>query len=286
MNSRSEGGTGVLGTGLGAGPRRLLAWLVGLILPVFLVSQGLAQPAVRIITLEEPPTNFLENGQVTGTTVDMVRAMAEYLGEPVEIELLPPAQNTPNTFLFAAGYNAERQRLGYQAIGPVITRSHLLFALSGNTYEISDLEDIRRQGLSVSGVDADWRTAYLQERGIDVQTTTAEHVLNLKKLMVGRTDLWISSDVEAPSVLEDAGIDSGKVKPVFVITTAPSYILASKGTSAGQLARWQAAFDAVSQDANLIGRLQDKWTRKLGTNVEFDKNKGFYFSGPEEDEES
>lgn len=264
-----------------AGVKRFLqALLCFLHLGAMPLQVALADQAVpRFITLEEPPTNYNRNGRIIGTTVDLVREMAARLGEPVDFEFVPPARalllavNTPDVFLFTAGFTQERQDLGFQAIGPVITRLHVLYALKGRQLTITSEEDIAAQGLTVSGVDGDWRTAFLQGKGITVETT-AEHLLNLKKLLAQRTDLWISSDIEAPPILAAAGAGADDIEVVYVLKTAPSYILASPGTDPDLIARWREAFLAVTASAPFISDFAKKWSQALGMNLFFSQKTG------------
>ncbi|MCK7612696.1 substrate-binding periplasmic protein [Roseibium sediminicola] len=244
---------------------------------------------IRFLTLEEPPTNYLEDGKIVGTTVDLVREMARLLGEIPEIDFLPPArafllaQSTPDRMLFTAAFTPEREALGYRAIGPVISRRHLLYARKGSNLKITDVEDLVAQGLTISGMDADWRTAFLKDAGAVVETTP-EHLLNLKKLVAERTDLWISSDIEAPAILAEAGVDPSAVEVAYVLRTAPSYILVSKGTEPDRVARWRGAFEALSTDADFLERMTAKWSGKLDMELGFAPAKGFFVKAAARDD--
>jgi len=244
---------------------------------------------IRFLTLEEPPTNYLEDGEITGTTVDLVREMARRLGEAPEIDFLPPArafllaQTTPDRMLFTAALTPEREALGYQAIGPVISRRHLLYARKGSGLKITDVQDLVAQGLTVSGMDADWRTAFLKDAGVVVETTP-QHLLNLKKLVAERTDLWISSDIEAPRILVEAGINPSAIEVAYVLRTAPSCILVSKGTAPDRIARWRGAFDALSLDEAFLERVTAKWSGKLGMELGFAPATGFFVKAGEGDD--
>lgn len=241
---------------------------------------------IRFLTLEEPPTNYLKDGEISGTTVDLVNEMARRLGEQPEIEFLPTAraflkaQSNPNCLVFTAGLTEERKALGYQPIGPVITRRHILFARSGSNFEISSVEDIVARKLTVSGVDGDWRTGFLLSEGVTVETTS-QHLLNFRKLMAERTDLWISSDLEAPSILSQAGADPSAIEIAFVFRSAPSYILASRGTDEKELARWRGVFSELTRDTVFLERLSNKWSLELGLDLGFSGGEGFHIkSGP------
>lgn len=265
---------------------RAAALAAGLLVAVLAGLQAKAAE-IRFLTLEEPPTNYLEDGEIAGTTVDLVREMARRLGETAQIDFLPPARafllarTNPDRMLFTAALTEERRALGYRAIGPVISRRHILYARKGSNLELRTLKDLVARGLTVSGMDADWRTSFLQEAGVLVETTP-QHLLNLRKLMARRTDLWVSSDIEAPSILAEAGVDRSAIEEAIVLRTAPSYILVSKGTDPATLARWRTAFDEVSADTAFLQQVTEKWSRKLGMDVGFDPATGFFVK-PSED---
>ena len=116
-----------------------------------------AASELRFLTVEEPPTNYLENGEVVGTSVDLVRELARRLDETIDIELLPPARailvanTTANRILFTAALTEARKEQGYHAIGPVITRKHVLYARKGRNLQLAKLDDLIAQNLTVSG---------------------------------------------------------------------------------------------------------------------------------------
>jgi len=281
--------------------RRAWTWrfpaLMRLLLVLAVLCAGLAGGAasaseIRFVTLEEPPTNFLEDGEIVGTTVDLVREMARRLGVAPEIDFLPPAraflvaETTPNRMLFTAALTEARRAHGYRAIGPVISRRHILYARKGSDLKVQTVHDLVGQGLTVSGMDADWRTSFLKEAGVLVETTP-QHLLNLKKLMAERTDLWISSDIEAPAILAEAGVDWGEIEEAFVLRVAPSYILVSKDTDPKLLTRWRDAFDAVSVDEAFLREVSTKWSDRLGLSFGFSPDTGFHvMTDPAEDSKS
>lgn len=267
---------GESGTAKWAGVCSLLVFTIALIAP----AQSMAG-TVRFLTIEEPPTNYKQGGEITGTSVDIVREMGRRLGEDPAIDLLPPArafkelQENPNRFIFTAGFTQKRADLGFQPIGPVITRNHLLFARKGSNFDLKSVEDLVAQNLSISGMAADWRSTFLKEEGAVVETTSG-HDLNLKKLLGGRTDLWISSDIEAPSVLKEAGVSMDDIEVAYVIKTASSYILASKDTEVEVYDRWKQAYAELTEDQAFVDGYTAKWSDELGMSFGFKPDTGLY----------
>ncbi|WP_170230538.1 substrate-binding periplasmic protein [Roseibium hamelinense] len=236
---------------------------------------------LKILTTIAPPTNYVEQGQLVGTSVDIVRELDRRLGRAHPIEVLPAAralkivETTRDTAFFTAGKTAARVEHGYHFIGPLITRAHMLYARSGSDLAIANLRQIADMGLTVAGILGDWRTAYLEEQGIVVETNPV-HEMNVKKLLLGRNDLWISSDIEALPNLSLSGAKLSDVQPVFVLREASSYLIISKQTDRETVAAWQDAFASLQQDAVFSDQLTRKWSEKLGFEIGFSKEKGVY----------
>jgi len=251
-------------------------------------ASGAQASGLRIVTVEEPPTNYIGGTGLTGTSVDIVHALAERLGLQPDIEVLPPARalqiasTQPGVVLFTAGKTEKRIEQGFTFIGPVITRRHALYAKSGTDIEVQRLEDVSAQGLVVSGIRGDWRVAFLEERGIEV-AIAAEHVQNFKKTLLGRSDLFISSDVEVASNANAAAAAVSDFQQVHVFREAPSYILFSKGTDPAVIAAWQAAYAALVNDQVFVDSLTQKWSRELRMPLNFTWDRGLHSPVPQDE---
>lgn len=235
---------------------------------------------VRIVTTEEPPTNFTQQGQLLGITTDIVNAIRKELGIHSEIEVKPWARSyliakaNPNVAIFTAGQTEIREMLGFHFVGPVVSRKHGLWARKDNDYAINQLSDVKKLNLKVGAMRDDWRALHIKEQGILVEEVPA-HVHGLKMLLRKRTDLWISSNIEAPVIAQSQQVDMDRIKMVLVFKEAPSYIMLSKGTQPEVVKAWQAAFSKLQQ-SGFMDQLAEKWSKNLGYKLVYHPEQGIH----------
>lgn len=258
-----------------------LALLLIFLLPS---ARALSDEQLRILTTREPPANFMENGEVTGTTTDIVRGILNILGEEIEIELMPwaraytIAKNVPNIVIYTAGRTQERIDLGFHFLGPVISRKHSLWKRRNVPIQISSIDDILTNRALVSGMRQDWREEFFSSQGVHV-VRTADNRLGLKQLIQGRVQLWIASDIEAPTIAREAGISLQEIEIAYVFKEAPSFIMISNGTPKPTVDRWRQAFETLN-DGDFYDRTARKWSRRLGLNLRHSQERGFHIEQP------
>lgn len=258
------------------------AWSAAVIVMMcaLLTQEVIAQsPLVRIVTSEEPPTNYTLNGKFSGISTDIVKTILSELGQDIPIEIYPWARaynialSAPNVVIFTAGKTQERVEHGFFFIGPVSTRRHSLYKKSGRKLTAESIEDVIRQGLKVGAMRGDWRAGYLEDRGVTVDFVV-EHAQNIKKLMANRIDLFVLSDLELTSALDQAGIDHGEVELALVFDERPAYILLSKGTPEAVVDQWRRVFAAL-QASDFFQKQSRKWNVILGIPVVYAPDTGF-----------
>jgi ABC-type amino acid transport substrate-binding protein len=235
---------------------------------------------VRILTTEEPPTNYTFQDKLVGTTIDIIEEIKRLLNLNVRIEVKPWARSykiakeEPGVVIFTAGRTQERVQHGFYFIGPVITRKHALWCKKGKTYNVTSINDIKAMNLNIGSMRGDWRTKFFLDQGIKVQEV-ANHELNLVKLLKGRFHLWVSSDVETPPILKKLGYDMDVIEIAYVFKEAESYIMLSKDTSKDIVEKWQNAF-ATIQKSDFFEKASKKWSDILGFELGYSKEKGFF----------
>jgi len=235
---------------------------------------------IRILTTEEPPTNYTYQDKFIGTTVDIVEEIKRFLNIKAKIEVKPwvrsynIAKKDPNVVIFTAGRTQERIDHGFYFIGPVITRNHALWSKKGSNYKINDINDIKTMNLKIGSMRGDWRTKFFKNLGVNLQEV-ANHELNLKKLLKGRFHLWVSSDIETPPILKKLGYDVGIIEIAYIFKEASSYIMISKDTSKEIAEKWQNAYTAI-QKTDFFEKASKKWSQILGLNLGYSKEKGFF----------
>lgn len=235
----------------------------------------------RILTNEEPPTNYLDtHNNPIGITVDIVKELKHRLNIKANIEIMTwaraytIAQKEKNIIIFTAGKTKKRIKEGFHFIGPVITRKHTLFANTNKDINISNLLDIKFQDLTVGAMREDWRSRYFIDRGIKTKEVS-NHSQNLQKLLVNRIDLWATSDIEAPIIAKKANIKVNTFKKALVFKEASSYIMISKSTPLKEVHRIKDEFKKL-QETNFFINNAKKWNIILNLNLNYSKEKGYF----------
>ena len=236
---------------------------------------------IRILTTEEPPTNYTSgSGKITGTTTDIIEAIKKELNITVSIEMMPWARaykiskNKSNIIIYTASKTQERIDMGFHFIGPVTTRKHILMSKKESDFNIKNLEDVKKQKLTIGTMKGDWRSNYFRKQGFRVDDVPM-HEQNIKKLIRKRFDLWATSDIEAPLIAKQAGINISEIKQAFIFKEASSYILLSKNTSSEIVKKWQNAYQKI-QATDFFEKTSKKWSAILGFELLYSKNKGFF----------
>lgn len=235
----------------------------------------------RILTNEEPPTNYLDNNNIiTGISVDVVKKIQEKLNLKSKIELMTWARaynitaNKPNIALFTAGKTSYRIQQGFYFIGPVITKKHILYTKASRNIHINSSLDIKSQELKIGAIRGDWRARYFKDKGFEVYET-ASHEQNIKKLMLERIDLWTSSNIESAFIAKKANIKVSNLKGIYEFKEIPSYIMLSKDTPKEEVRKWEKAFTDL-QKTDFFEKTARKWSLILDIDLQYSKYKGFY----------
>lgn len=211
--------------------------------------------------------------------MDIVQEILARLEQTNTVKLLPWARayktavDKPNVIVFTSGMTQDRIDLGFSFIGPVTTRTHGLFSLRERDIFLTNLTTVQDNNLIIGGMNKDWRTKFLLDRGISVSRVNT-HILNLKKLIRHRIDLMISSDIELPSLTKSLGVSNDKFKMSYALKTAPSFIMISKGTPFKTVQAWQQAFESL-KTTDFMTKTAQKWSAILGYPIIFDSDKGF-----------
>ncbi len=227
-----------------------------------------------------PPSNYLdEEGQPTGLTVAIIEAIKEKLGLSTPIEVIPwargykIAQSEPNILLFTAAKTPEREEMGFTFIAPAVMWTHGLLAKKDTAIKIKSLEDARSQGLTAVGVRGSWQVKLLQEAGIDTVEADDQETC-ARMLLAGRVHVWITSQLQASTVLQEIDMLPSAVEPVFIHRRSPSYLMVSNGTDSQLLQKWQDAFDEL-KNGDALHKVAEQWSQKLGIPLIYDPEEGF-----------
>ncbi|MGI9536011.1 MAG: substrate-binding periplasmic protein, partial [Desulfocapsaceae bacterium] len=151
----------------------------------------LSSPAAELTILTEnlPNLNYLDNGELVGYSVDIVKEIQTRVGSSDEIKVFPWARaystalKEENTILFSVTLTAEREDL-FKWICPLITKRDILVALKESDLLITSIDDAK-QVARIGTIRGDSKEQLLLQLGFKNLEPVSSEQLNLKKLMLG-----------------------------------------------------------------------------------------------------
>jgi len=198
--------------------RALGALAVAAFVPGLFVPRGTADaqagPTLRFLTEESGRFSYVENGEVRGIFVDLMREVARRADVDASFDLLPwkrayeGALTEPDACVFATTMTDER-RPQFKWVAPLAFNKWALLGLKARHIRLGRLEDAKPYVIGVYEGDA--RQAYLKQRGFTL-APVSRNELNISGLETGRIDLWASS---AYAPFELGGEVSSKLESVL-----------------------------------------------------------------------
>ncbi len=235
--------------------RLSLKWLPLESLPKNRIAQwdGRNSPErLAIYTENNPPGNYIVNGQPAGFVVDLVRELLGRLHHPDTIEVVPWARgynlalSQPNVALFSTTRLPQREHL-FQWVGPVYTQQWGLYAKKGTGVQIRSLGHARK-GWRIGTYHNDAKEQYLIKKGFANLISANKNISNVKHLFHGDIDMWVSSDFNMAHIVKQAGFDPARLERVFAFHTVDNYIALSVDTPSNVVAAWQQTLDEIKRD--------------------------------------
>lgn len=228
----------------------------------FLSSQSLAAEKLTILTENLPPLNYVENGTLVGSSVEIVKEIQQRIGSTEPIEVYPWARaykmalEEENVILFGMTYTEDRSNL-FKWVGPLATKRDILLARKDDSFSITSLEDAKKVE-RIGTLRDDVRGKLLEKKGFTNLEPVSDEQKNAQKLALGRIDLWAYKKPGFRTVCELAEVDPEQFVEVAHLKKSELKIAFSKKTSDTIVARWQQAFDEMAKDGT-IQKIKDKW---------------------------
>ena len=240
--------------------KRQLAAIVFLLL-ILPVSGGWAQE-LAIISEENPPFNFTRDGVFTGAATEVVREIMRRLNVKSEIQVMTwarayqLARTRPNVVLYSTARTAERENL-FHWVGPIYKVRFGFYARKGSGLVLTCLADAKKVNAIATYKD-DVREQLLKSLGFSNLDSSKSPASNLKKLLAGRVDLWLYSNLGVPLVAGQIGIDPADVELVLPFKDVNVYIAISKNTPSAVADQWQAALEAIKREGT-FDKISSQW---------------------------
>lgn len=217
---------------------------------------------LQILTEQNPPLNFSENGEITGLASEVVRALVKRTGTRGNIRLVPWQEGyqalleQPDVALFSTVMTAERKPL-FQWVGPLAVLDTNLYALKGSGLTIANLDDARKLG-KIATVTKYYSEQILRKEGFTNTQSYPNREATVRALLEGDVQLLASSNLGMPAALKKMGGSIADVDAAFTLSTDLFYIAFSKATSPERVARWQNALDAMKRDGS-FAKIYARW---------------------------
>jgi polar amino acid transport system substrate-binding protein len=224
------------------------------ILAVFLVlaltacsDTSFTHRTLHILTEEFPPFNYSENGQISGQSTEIVRAISEKTGEKPGFEILPwsqaydQAQKEDLTALYSISRLAERETL-FKWVGPIGNEDNCFYVRRDSNSSVKNLDEAKKAG-SIAVYKNDSNQLYLSGLGftnLDINSNDAEC---LKNLVDGKVEMWLGPVKALPYIARTAGVDPAALKSLFSVRNINWYIAFNKKTPDDMITAWQKALD-------------------------------------------
>jgi polar amino acid transport system substrate-binding protein len=220
--------------------RSLLMKALVILSPLAAATAHASEPFV-LTTEEYPPFNMTFQGQITGISTDLVRAVFDKAGVAYKIEMLPwsrainMAETQKNTCVYSTTETEERKNR-FEWIGPLTENNWVLFGKADQA-PMQSLEEAR--GKTVGGYTGDAISLYLEKEGYKVETAPRDD-LNLAKLINGRIDYWATGSELGPYLAQQQGAP-GAIKPLLTFKKTVMSVACHKDSDPAALEKLRAA---------------------------------------------
>lgn len=222
-----------------------------------------AATPLRIITVNEPPANYMVDGVPQGYAVDIVRALQHRINNQTPIEVMPEdralrtADQQANVLLFSFSRTPEREDK-YIWLASIMRKSWQLFVLPDVGISLTDLTHVQAlDGVAV--VQGDIREKYLRAHLRNLVAVVSPQQM-LDMLQTRRVQALVSSQAELDTLWQDHRFTGDKPIAAFEFGHSDVYLMFSLGTDRAIVEQWQRAMQQLTADGT-IERIGQKWLK-------------------------
>ena len=219
-------------------------------------------PQLFLTTEQSAPYSMRQGDRVIGIGTDIVREIMKRTGTTYTVDLLPwkraytAALERKDACVFSTTRTPEREPL-FKWVGPIGGADWVLMARTDRHLKLNTLDDAKRYRIGTYNGDA--RNDYLRTRGFQVDPAQND-LINPRKLMLGRIDLWAASLRRGSVTLARLGY-ADQIESVFVFNRISVYLACNRNVPDDLVARMNGALAAMEHDgsARAITRGYDGW---------------------------
>lgn len=180
---------------------------------------------MQFLTENQPPLNYLDQGQVRGVSTAVITEILRRSRIGGQFSVLPwsrayvLAQQNPDTCIYSTVRSAERESL-FRWVGPIAVNQWALYAGPQFSGHLASLEDAKPY--RVGGTLRDAKSDYLRAQGFTRLELVTDEALNARKLAAGHLDLWIAAMGRAQTLIDALGLKG--IRPLLVIGHSDQYV--------------------------------------------------------------
>ncbi|MYM68050.1 transporter substrate-binding domain-containing protein [Pseudoduganella sp. FT55W] len=227
-----------------------------------LSAHATAAPAVTLVTEEFAPYSYADHGKVRGYSTELVEAALEQAGIDYGVRIYPwaraflMARTQPNVLIYSIVRTPTREAQ-FQWIAPIAPRSVYFYKRkSRQDILLRSVEDLRRYRVGANRGDV--VEEQLRQLGL-VAELSAQNEFNLRKLVVGRLDLMVATDLSLRDLCARTQIRCDELERTMPLPgMGDYYVAASLRTPAATVEALRTELDKLKSSGE-AQRLADKY---------------------------
>lgn len=191
------------------------------------------------------PYNYMQDGQIAGTSTALVQKISEQAGIKYTMTLQPwalsynNALHLPGHCVFSTNVTRERLPL-FKWVKPIENARWVVYKLKTDPLIASSLNDLKDK--TFGGYLGDAIAVFLKSQGFKVEEAASDHI-NPHKLAKGEIDLWATYDSSGIRLAKERDIE---VEPVLVIRNNELALACNKHVDDATITKLQNALDEIN----------------------------------------
>ncbi len=220
----------------------------------------------QVVTEEWPPYNYSENGQITGMTTEIVRAIMKVTGHDLTIVLAPSMRASlilkmrPRTIMYSMFRTPEREHV-YKWVGPILEEAIHPYQLAAAP-PITSLEQLLHAP-QITTRHAGLLPDMLQSLGFKNLDKSATESVQLYRMLLSDRTAIIIGDTDAGVAYQSRqlNIAPGTLRQIPIeLYRSSLYIAFSRDCEDDVVDSWASALETLRQSGELE-RIQRRYTQ-------------------------
>jgi polar amino acid transport system substrate-binding protein len=218
------------------------------------ISQAQNIDELYLMSEEFPPYNYKENGEIKGTSIDLMDQILRKLHSKQNknnIHILPWARaynyllKKENTVLFVMTRTQNREKL-FKWVGPISTARNVLIARKARHIKISSAEDIKKYAVGAVRNDAGAQLL-ISEAGIPEKKIylVPSAIQSIKMLNLDRIDLFAFDENVTVWLIKKNHLNPEDYETVFILQKGFHYFAFHRNTSDLIIENFQKTLDEI-----------------------------------------